>query len=46
MNPSEINAVVITHAHLDHTGYLPRLVKEGYADPIYCNDATSDLIEI
>ncbi len=43
---SEIDAIVLTHAHIDHTGYLPRLVKEGYTGPIYCNDATEDLVKI
>lgn len=41
-----INAVVISHAHIDHTGYLPRLVKEGYQGPIYCTRPTADLMEI
>ncbi|MFQ3574888.1 MAG: MBL fold metallo-hydrolase [Cytophagales bacterium] len=41
-----INAVIITHAHIDHTGYLPRLFKEGYRGPVYCTSATKDLMEI
>jgi metallo-beta-lactamase family protein len=41
-----INAVVISHAHIDHTGYLPRLVKEGFTGPIYCTRPTADLMEI
>lgn len=41
-----INAIVISHAHIDHTGYLPRLVKEGYKGPIYCTRPTADLMEI
>ncbi len=41
-----IDAVVISHAHIDHTGYLPRLVKEGFAGPIYCTQPTADLLEI
>jgi metallo-beta-lactamase family protein len=44
--PSEINAVVITHAHLDHTGYLPKLFKEGYDGPVYCTTATADLMNL
>jgi metallo-beta-lactamase family protein len=41
-----IDAVVISHAHIDHTGYLPRLVKEGFNGPIYCTKPTADLMEI
>lgn len=41
-----IDAVVITHAHLDHTGYLPRLVRDGYRGPIYCTPATAAVAEI
>jgi metallo-beta-lactamase family protein len=44
--PAEINAVVITHAHLDHTGYLPKLFKEGFDGPVYCTTATADLMEL
>jgi metallo-beta-lactamase family protein len=41
-----LSAVVLTHAHLDHTGYLPRIVKEGYEGRIFCTPATSQLAEI
>lgn len=44
--PASIAAVVLTHAHLDHSGYLPRLVREGFRGPIYCTPATRDLAEI
>jgi len=46
INPSEINAVVLTHAHLDHTGYLPRLFRNGYRGPVYCTTATADLMNL
>jgi metallo-beta-lactamase family protein len=41
-----IDAVVISHAHIDHTGYLPRLVKQGFKGSIYCTKPTADLMEI
>lgn len=41
-----LDAVVLTHAHLDHVGYLPRIVKQGYSRRIYATDATRDLAEI
>ncbi len=44
--PASVNAIVLTHAHLDHSGYLPRFVKLGYAGPIYCTAATHELAKI
>lgn len=43
---SSIHSIFITHAHLDHSGYLPRLVKQGYRGQIYCTPATAKLIRI
>lgn len=45
-DPWDIDAVVISHAHIDHTGLLPRLVKEGYNNPIYCTQATAKFTEV
>ncbi len=46
VDPKTIDYVVLTHAHLDHTGWLPVLVRDGYKKPIYANPATIELTEI
>jgi len=45
-DPHGLDAVLITHAHIDHTGYLPRLVQQGFRGPVYCSRGTADLLKI
>lgn len=46
MPPMDMEAIILTHAHLDHIGYLPKLVKQGFSGPIYCTEATAELAKI
>ncbi len=46
VEPRSIETVVLTHAHIDHSGYLPLLVRCGFSKPILCSDATADLCAV
>lgn len=45
-DPKTVSSVILTHAHLDHCGYLPLLVKNGFRGPIYCSEPTAELVKI
>ena len=44
--PNEIEAVVLTHAHVDHSGLIPKLCKQGYKGPVHCTKSTLELCSI
>ncbi len=45
-NVAQLSAVVLTHAHIDHSGYLPLLAKHGFTGPVYCSKGTAELCQI
>jgi metallo-beta-lactamase family protein len=46
VEPASLSAVILTHAHIDHTGYLPRLVRDGFSGPVYATSASVELCRI
>lgn len=46
IEPEKLNSIVLTHAHIDHSGYLPRLVARGFNGPVYATPATCDLLKV
>ena len=46
VEPRTLGAVILSHAHIDHSGYLPRLCRDGFTGPVYCTPGTSDLLEV
>ena len=46
VDPRTLGAVILSHAHIDHSGYLPRLCRDGFTGPIYCTPGTHDLLKV
>jgi metallo-beta-lactamase family protein len=46
VDPGSVQSALLTHAHLDHCGYLPRLVKQGFAGPVLCTEETAELVAV
>src|SRR5258708_18849459 len=45
-NPSEVSVLILSHAHIDHSGLIPKLVKDGFNGKIYCTPATRELTDV
>ncbi len=45
-DPAAVDALILTHAHIDHSGYLPKLMRDGYRGPIHCTEPTAELAEL
>ncbi|HPR62638.1 MAG TPA: MBL fold metallo-hydrolase [Thermoanaerobaculia bacterium] len=45
-DPEKLDAIILTHAHIDHSGFVPRMVKMGYSGPVYCTRGTAALLQI
>ena len=45
-NPKEVNYVILSHAHIDHCGLIPKLIKDGYNGKVYATPATKDLAKV
>lgn len=46
LDPRSLDALLVSHAHIDHSGYLPRLVRDGFTGPVFCSPGTADLLKI
>lgn len=46
VEPSSVKAIILTHAHLDHAGFVPRLIRLGFSGKVYCTEATADITHI
>jgi metallo-beta-lactamase family protein len=46
VDPRTLGAVILSHAHIDHSGYLPRFCRDGFTGPVYCTPGTSDLLQV